>query len=489
MKNALFGSGIKTLFSVFVLALLALGVVAAAYATGAFGGSSPTAEAGSSAGPTSTPAPSGSPGPTTPADVIVAPRPVTTGAGVPAANQLHDAQFTSVTSGWVVTAFDTGTFDSSHDPVLGQRILYLISPTGDRYELGVFDASQQVDPAAWNVAQGKILLEIGGAHYAVYDIATGTLGPDWALCGDHPVTAFITPQDDGAWAFRGFCIGAQVDGVYDDTGADVTPAAYYRAPFERWDVTLPNGEVVIYWPGHTPSSLIASAPAPSEPEEMLFPDGTDSCAPVGLGRGNSVAVSCNTGDKVSAWEMGPQIFPPAQLANESAVLNFTSSALGGGDIAIAKNCVIGNREVLEIQGNQIGAGIVDNGTITQPMLGSVGAEHCWGAAGDVGLFSGHGNLWTTTFGGIPCRWFRSRQGMPSARRLLGRSSHLRGPIVLGTRRGPRRVVKPDARASGGGGLRGRRGELAQHVVDRRVGADLRHDRLDGGVASVRSRDP
>jgi hypothetical protein len=408
VKNALFGSGIKTVFTIVVVALVALGGVAAAYATGVLGSATPTL-----ALPSAPPSPSplsatSAPAATAPADTIVVPRPVTTGLGIPSASPIHDAQFTSATSGWVLAMYDAGTYDSAHQPVPGQRILYLISPGGERYEVGTFAADEQADLAAWNVAQGKVLLELGGSHYAVFDIATNTLGPTWALCGPHPVTAFITPQDDGTWEFRGYCIGAQVDGVYSDTGADVTPADFYRAPFERWDVDLEKGAVAIYWSDAQVPSILISFPHSDEPTELFWPSGVDSCVPLGVGRLNtgdivsSIAIACNSGEHVSAWEEDDRSIDPIQIAISSTVEAFSASTLGGGVPMIDKNCVVGNREVLEIQSVGRAAVFVDNGNLSQPSLTpTTGAEHCWGSSGDVGLFSGHGSLWTTTFGGAP----------------------------------------------------------------------------------------
>ncbi len=401
MKRALFGSGVKTLFTITVIALVAIGAIAAGFATGILGGTkeTPLGLPTMIATP-NLPTPTTSAAPSTPADTIVVARPVSTGVGIPTAKPIHDVQFTSATSGWVLAVFDTATYDASHEAAPGKRILYMISPAGERFEVGEFAADLQVDLAAWNVAAGKALLELGGSHYAVFDIATNTLGPTWALCGDHPVTAFITPQKDGTWEFRGYCIGAQVDGVYNDSGADVTPADFYRAPFQRWEVDVDHGGTAIYWPDADHKFVIISYPGSDEPTELAWPSGPDSCVPIGLGRGATIAASCLYGvDKYSAWELDDLGGPPTQLATSTSLINFVSSALGGGTAFIDRNCVVGSHEVLEIQADARGAGVVDNGNVTQPRMGSVGAEHCWGGAGNVGLYSGYGSLWTSVFGG------------------------------------------------------------------------------------------
>ncbi len=332
MKSMFFGSAAKTMFTIVVVLLVGVAGIAIAYGAGALGGSgggaspSPTAVA-SAAVPTaaSTPSPDTT---TAPADATFVARPVTTGPGIPTAMALSDATLASAGSGWVLTVYDSGTYDAARNPILGTRILYLISPTGDLYDAGAFSASQNVDLAAWNVSQGKALLEFDGGHYAVYNLALGTLGATWSLCGDHPVTAFITARDDGAWGFRGSCVGAQVDGVYDDSGADVTPPDYYRAPFARWDVDLGDGGVAI-WQPDSPNLFIVTYPAPSEPVEMHLPTGVDGCRPVGLGRPGTVLASCTSGGAVSAWELDTSGLPPTQVASSSALTFYM--AHGGGE--------------------------------------------------------------------------------------------------------------------------------------------------------------
>ena len=407
MKHVLFGSALKSAMTIIVILLVGAAGVAVAYGTGVLGGvASDGISASPSVGASGTPSPSASASATVAADTIVVPRPVTTGPGVPSASELHDATFTAVTSGWVLTVFDAGTYNSSHNPVPGARILYLISPAGDRYELGAFPASEQVDLAAWNVAAGKALLEVGGAHYAVYDIATGALGPDWALCGDHPVTASVTPQADGNWEFRGYCIGAQVDGVYSDTGADVSPAGFYRAPFQRWDVDLENGAVAIYDSESSHPSVIVSFPGSDEPSEMFWPSGVDSCVPLGVGRFNAggvvstIAVGCIHGSHASAWELHATGEAPTPLVTEAQVDSFTGAVTGPGAPRFVGNCVVNSIEILEVATTGQAAAYSSGGGLTQPGLSEfVGADHCWGGSGPAALFSGHGSLWTYVQGG------------------------------------------------------------------------------------------
>jgi hypothetical protein len=404
MKNALFGSALKTVLTILVVLVVGVAGVAVAYGTGVLG--STTAESlgvssSPSASATTTATASASPSapPTTFADTVVVPRPVTTGTGIPSANVLHDATFAAVTSGWVLTVFDAGTYDASHGPVPGIRLVYLVSPLGQRFEVAHFPAAQDVDVAAWNVAAGKALLVQHGFDYAVLNIATGAVGSTWRLCGTHPVTAVVQPQADGNWAFRGSCIGAQIDGVYSDAGADVSPSAYFKSQFGTWSADLGAGEVAVVTFG-SPQLFLVTAPGWSDPAETYKPAGMDSCNPLGPGRAGTFAVGCAHGAHASAWELHVNGDAATPLVTEAQVDAFTSAVTGPGTPSFLGNCLVGGHEVLEVATTGRAAAFASSGGLTQVGLGeTAGAEYCWGASGATGLFSGEGSLWTYVQGG------------------------------------------------------------------------------------------
>jgi hypothetical protein len=402
MKNVLFGSGLRTALTILVILVVGVAGVAVGYGTGLLG-------ADSSAAPSGSPsvAASGTPSPTTAAsatatvaaDTIVTPRPVTTGTGVPSAGELHDATFTSVTSGWVLTVFDAGTYDASHNPLPGTRLVYLVSPSGERFEVAHFAADREADVAAWNVAAGKALLVFHGFDYAVLDIATGAVGPTWELCGTHPVTAVVAPQADGTWAFRGACIGAQIDGVYSDAGADVSPASYFKSQFGTWSADLGGAQVAIVT-YDTPQLFLITAPGWSDPAETYKPAGVDACNPLGPGRAGTIAVGCAHGAHASAWELHANGDAATQLVTEAQVDAFTAAATGPGVPQFVGNCVVGGQEVLEVATVGRAAAFASGAGLTQVSIGeTAAAEYCWGASGSTGLFSGQGSLWTSVQGG------------------------------------------------------------------------------------------
>jgi len=402
MKHVLFGSALKSAMTVLVILLVGAVGVAVAYGTGVLGG---TASDGPSASPSAeasgTPSPSASKAPTVAAaaDKVVVTRPVTTGKGVPSASVLHDATFTSVTSGWVLTVFDAGTYDGSHNPVPGTRLVYLVSPAGERFEVAHFAADKEADVAAWNVSAGKALLVFHGFEYAVLNIATGAVGASWEPCGTHPITAVITPQSGGTWAFRGSCVGAQVDGVYSDTGADVSPASYFKAQFGTWSADLGSDQVAVVSFG-TPQLFLVTAPGWTDPAEMSKPAGVDSCSPLGPGRAGSLAVGCTHGNHASAWELHVNGDAPTPLVTEAQVDSFTGAVTGPGAPQFMGNCVVNNVEILEVATTGQAAAYASSGGLTQPGLSEfIGADHCWGGSGHTALFSGHGSLWSYVQGG------------------------------------------------------------------------------------------
>ncbi len=202
---------------------------------------------------------------TTPSPQPFTPRPVTAGAGVPSAQPLDNSTLNGAGSGWVLTLFDTGSYDASHTPTLGNRILYLISPDGTRYQAGLFTPDQRADLLAWNVSRQKVLMRINEFSLAVFDLRANTLGPAFLPCGTHSLDIRVMPRADGAWQVRGSCVGAQVDGVYADDGTTIADPNFVASPFGSWATDV-GGRTVIYsedskkWtataaPGDTPVPL------------------------------------------------------------------------------------------------------------------------------------------------------------------------------------------------------------------------------------------
>ncbi len=363
------------------------------FLAGCTGPTTPAPSAAPSVTTATTPAPSPSASVSDP----VAPRPVTTGAGIPSAQALGDAALNAAGPGWVLTLFDTGSYDASHDPAYGDRILYLIAPDGTRYEAGRFTADQRADLVAWNVAQDKVLMRMDEFSLAVFDVRTNVLGAAFLPCGTHYLDIRVQPRSDGAWRVRGACVGAQVDGIYADDGSAVSDASFEASPFGTWATDVVGTAVVYSYDSH---EFVATAAPGDMPMPMTLPPAASSCDPIGNGRGATVLASCSTPAGISTWELDAtggspvQVATPAQI--DSFAANFAGSGGGSGVTDIAKNCVVGNAEILVVRADSKAAAIA-GGDALQPVWLHAPvqvATNCWGAHGTTGLFSSLGSLWT-----------------------------------------------------------------------------------------------
>ena len=356
------------------------------------GGASPSAP-GASPAVSATPSSSAS---ASPVDAVV-PRPVTTGPGVPSAQPLDDASLNAAGPGWVLALFDTGSYDASHDPIPGDRLLYLIAPDGTRYQAGTFTTDQRADLVAWNVAQDKVLMRMDEFSLAVFDLRADALGPAFAPCGTHALDIRVKPRDDGAWQVRGACVGAQVDGIYADDGTAVSDPGFQLTPFGSWATDV-GGMTVVY---NLDTHEWAAAAAPGGAlMPIALPPAADSCSPIGDGRGATVVASCNRPEGISVWELDATGGPAVELASAAQIDGYASALADSGPTGpatdVPENCVVGDSEVLVVRAAIRSAGVVGASGIDPVWLHAPtqSAEYCWGAHGSTGLFSSLGSLWT-----------------------------------------------------------------------------------------------
>jgi hypothetical protein len=335
--------------------------------------------------------------PSVPVAKPVTPRKVTTGAGIPSAQPLDDASLNAAGSGWVLTLFDTGSYDASHNPTLGDRILYLIAPDGTRYQAGTFAPDKRADLVGWNVAQEKVLMRINEFSLAVFDLRTDVLGPAFLPCGTHALDIRVQPRTDGAWQVRGACVGAQVDGVYADDGTQVADPNFQASPFGTWATDV-GGRTVVY--SYDSKKWTATAAPGDAPVPLQLPPAASSCKPIGNGRGTTVAASCSGPDGISVWELDATGGPAVQVATPAQIADYANALAGsnGGTVFtdIAQNCVVGDSEVLVVRATIRSAGLAGGANLDPVWLHAPAqsAAYCWGSHGTVGLFSAYGSLWT-----------------------------------------------------------------------------------------------
>ena len=325
------------------------------------------------------------------------PRPVTTGAGIPSAQALDDTSLNAAGSGWVLTLFDTGSYDASHAPTLGDRILYLIAPDGTRYQAGSFTPDQRADLLAWNVAQEKVLMRIDEVSLAVFDLRTDVLGPAFLPCGTHALDIRVQPRSDGAWQVRGSCVGAQVDGIYADDGTSVSDPNFQASPFGTWATDVGTTEVIYSYD----SKELVATPAPGDtPLPLQLPPAASSCTPDRQRARHDCRGDVLGPDGISVWELDAAGGPAVKVASPAQIADYANALAGssGGTVftSIAQNCVVGDSEVLVVRATIRSAGIAGGANLDPVWLHAPAqsAEYCWGSHGTVGLFSAYGSLWT-----------------------------------------------------------------------------------------------
>ncbi len=325
----------------------------------------------------------------------VASRSVTTGPGIPDAHAIDDATLASVGSGWVLTFFDTGAYDKLHNPVVGPRLMYLISPAGDRYQVAYFSQIRGADVLAWNVEQDKVFMRFNGSELGVFDLVSGRQAPTWTPCGVGPADVRVEPRTDGNWQIRGACSGAQLDGVYADDGSPVNDASFIPASLGSWATNV-GSTTVTY--SMSDGTFTATAAPGSQPVALQLPAGVDSCRPLANGRGATVTAECTSAAGSSVWEIDSAGGPAVPVASADEVAGFSSALADSGvgsPTTVVNTCVVGGAEAVTVHALGRAVGIAGGANLEPVWLHPhQQAEYCWGSSGTVGLFSSQGSLWT-----------------------------------------------------------------------------------------------
>lgn len=342
--------------------------------------------------------PSGSP-------VFVA-RPVTVGDYVPDADPLTADTLESAGSGWVVAIDDTTQIDTSVDPhaiTPGDRILYLISPIGDRYELANLNTLglDAPDLVAWDDARDLLLIEQDRTTLNVFDMTTGEVSSSWVFCPGGAGKAFYGEARDGNWLVRGGCEGASVDGLYSDVGA-LVPSGIVGGPFLTvFDV----GDIQVTWEfeGMVDQKFVAVQPdGTSQPLPWTLAG--DDCYPLAKGRDATVAMYCYSGGHMSIWELPVDGNAPIEVVTSAQLEDFAAAEGGYGPDEFWVSDY-GTDSALRVVEFSLGIGepkprlgVLYGGTIE-----AVGAEvsnpfrTCHAVSGTSALVSGGGGLWWVDF--------------------------------------------------------------------------------------------
>ncbi|MBN2177320.1 MAG: hypothetical protein JW722_06645 [Demequinaceae bacterium] len=356
---------------------------------------------GGTASPGPTPAPSTSSSPTvaptvTPAFVA---RPVTVGPYVPPAEVLTEAVLASAGSGWVVAIDDTTQINTAVDPhtvTPDQRLLYLISPTGIRYELANLDGIGLTEPnlVAWDDTRDLLLLVEDRHELQVFDMATGTVDSSWTPCAGEGGVLYGEARG-GNWLVRGNCEGDGFDGLYTDAGILVPSGIVGAGPF----LTVKDvGDVQVQYEseGLIDDKFIAfypnggSAPLPWS--------SAGDCYPLGKGRGDTLAMNCySDAGRLSVWELPVDGMPPIEVVTSGQLEDFAAShgGFGPNDYWVSGYCSDSALRIVQFSlGDENRLGVLYGGSVE-----GVGADvsypfrRCHTVSGTSALMSGGGGLW------------------------------------------------------------------------------------------------
>lgn len=369
------------------LALVAAVGVGGAYGLGAIRDSAP-AVPGPVASPSvsAAPSPSGSPGEVG--------RSVTVGAGIPSAHPLTGAVLASAGSGWVLAMFDSTFRESGMDPIDGQRMLYLVSPAGERYEVANLAQYQSPVLAAWDTDRNVAFLVDSRYVALTVDLATGEVTHEWQFCGEG---GSLTARSLGGaeWLLRGSCSGSTLDGRYADDG---TPLGADGVVQGGEGVTVMDvGDVQVRYEFEMPPAESYVAYRADGSHVALKPVGpTTACYPLGPSLTGGLAVQCwDSGGAVSIWNLdlaGGAPSPIGVPATVAAIEAASGGPLPDPTAVLSGYCIAGNHEALITSHPAVAVLGEDGPTVLSD--GTFRATACHGGVGDTVMVSGAGPLWT-----------------------------------------------------------------------------------------------
>ena len=357
----------------------------------------------SGSGPAPSPGSSTSATPTSTAPVTpFVSRPVTTGPHVPAASPLTESVLAASGSAWFMAIDDMSAIDTSvtpHTTTPGARLLYLISPSGDRYEVANLDSLGFSGPdlVAWDPARGKVLLSEDRAQLEVLDLATGAVTSSWTFC-DNPGGIRSGQAKAGNWLVRGGCDGTGIDGIYTDAGVHV-PSGIVGATDLVTVVDVGDVQVLSEFETPPDSRFIAH-----------YADGTTAAIPssmagdcymLGKGRGQTLAIYCysDTGH-LSIWEM-PVDLSAGHIAVNSAALEAFAASEGGygpSDFTVTGYWSDSALDIIQFSlGDAKRLGVLYGGTVEPVGQVPFIYRQCYAVLGTAALVGGDGHLWWVDF--------------------------------------------------------------------------------------------
>lgn len=322
------------------------------------------------------------PNPTAVGDVTVA-------DGLPSATALTAGVLASADRGWVLAVFDSTFRSGTEDPIWGEKVLYLVSPTGDRYEVANLTRFGNPVLSAWDTdRQVAFLVDNRMAAFTV-DLASGQVTEEWQFCGEGGSMRAAVAAD-GQWLLRGNCSGEALDGYYTDDGTLIR------------DDGVPDGEgVTVMSVGDVQVRFEFEMP-PAESYVAYHADGTEvplqavgantACYPMGPALDGGLAVQCWSDDGSSTlWSLDVDGGAAHVIADQAVFISVIDAMGGDGLWSLPGYCLTGDHETLT---GEFGLAVLGDGAPTLLSNGEYRGTVCYGGIGDTVLVAGVGPLWT-----------------------------------------------------------------------------------------------
>ncbi|PKQ26767.1 MAG: hypothetical protein CVT64_03470 [Actinobacteria bacterium HGW-Actinobacteria-4] len=326
-------------------------------------------------------------------------RAVTVIPGVlPDAQPLTEAVLSQVTSGWVLATYD-GTIMDGENPVTdtGPWVAYLVSPTGERFEVGAIDTEATL--AQWDVSRQVAWLH-GGEDSPVshvLDLRTGTFQPVALECGEGTYYLESVAVIESGWLVRHRC---------DSTGVavGVSPAGTTQAEVpgvfvagEGVTVRDLDGVQVAYTFGMPPEQKFRGERFDGTSLPLQLPVGFGDCYPHGPGRPGALAVQCFDGGVSTVWDLSLS-GSAATAVVDGARRELISAALGhpgmGDSVLFPQYCGAGEVPVVVTDGLERPAAVALNPMATVVGFPNGTVEQCNSGTDDRVLLSAYGAVWT-----------------------------------------------------------------------------------------------
>lgn len=345
------------------------------------------------------PGPSVAPSPT-PTEGTMTPRPddtpgpVTVADGLPDAHGMTRAVLSGAGRGWTLAIYDSTLRPRGSEPIDGERVLYLVSPSGDRYEAANLTRYQSPHLEAWDVARGLALIVDSRYQVVVVDLATGAAAEEWRFCGEGG-SLVGSARGDGRWLLRGFCSGEALDGIYADDGSLVSTDGIVRGG-EGVTVIDVGTTQVTYEFEVPPAQAFVAHPAGGG-MVAIAPVGADvACYPLGPSADGGVAAQCWLADgSVELWDLDITGGEPQLLADADTLAELDAQSGGAfpaGGASLVGYCRSAGRELVVTSHPAVVW--VSETTVEALGNGELHAQACLGGERETFLLAGGGALWS-----------------------------------------------------------------------------------------------